>query len=328
MDRLPDVRKTAPSPRPETSERKPRESTRATRTRSSDKSAENTRATDKTGDRQRTERPDAKPKEHRFEVQQQKSDGKPATQTDAQGPGTTKPEQDVAELIAQQPALRAQAVRLDPVVSTKPAEKVASAEAAPISLPAQLEAVALANEAADERPIELKVDARPAAQAALQTATVETKTERAVETPRETSETRQPQDLERAADILRQVRVHLAPRDGEAHIELQPRELGRISIHVTVADGKMRTEVRAEKREALDAIQAHLPELRATLRDSGIVTQDFQFSLGLQNQPRREQPGSQDQNHSSNAPAIDARDPEHAVLLRATASASGVDLFA
>jgi len=61
---------------------------------------------------------------------------------------------------------------------------------------------------------------------------------------------------------------------------------------------------------------------------SGIVTADFQFSLGLQNQPRRDQHGAQGQKPNDTARAIDARDPEHAVLLRATASAGGVDLYA
>jgi hypothetical protein len=64
------------------------------------------------------------------------------------------------------------------------------------------------------------------------------------------------------------------------------------------------------------------------LRDSGIVATDFQFSLGLQNQPRRDQQGAHGQKQTSGASAIDARDPEHAVLLRATASASGVDFYA
>jgi flagellar hook-length control protein FliK len=78
----------------------------------------------------------------------------------------------------------------------------------------------------------------------------------------------------------------------------------------------------------LDAIQAHLPELRATLRDSGITSQDFQFSLGLENQPRRDPPQSGRQQPNNHVPAIEARTPEHAALLRATAAASGVDLYA
>ncbi len=331
MDRLPDIRNTAPSTRPETTDRKPRENDRTPRARPSDKSAKDVRATDKTSDRQRTDRPDAKPKEHRFEVHEknadQKAEEKPAQQAEAQSTSAKKPDQDVAELIAEQPVLRAQAARLVPLAAAKAAEKVATPDAAPIALPVQLEAVAAVSEAVESRPAEIKVDTRPVAQAA-QLVDAEAKTERAAETPRETREARPAQDTERAADILRQVRVSIMPRNGEAHIDLQPRELGRVSIKVTVEDGKMRTEVRAEKRAALDAIQAHLPELRATLRDSGIVTTDFQFSLGLQNQPRRDQPGAQDQKQNNSARGIDARDPEHAVLLRATASASGVDLYA
>jgi flagellar hook-length control protein FliK len=169
---------------------------------------------------------------------------------------------------------------------------------------------------------------RVVAPAAAQQPAEVTASERSVEAPAEARDAHSARDTERAADILRQVRVHFAPRTSEAHIHLEPRELGRVSIHVAVEDGNLRASVRAETREALDAIQAHLPELRATLRDSGIRTQEFHFGLGFENQPRREnqQPGNR-QSHS-HARAIDSRDPEHAVLLRNVAVASGVDLYA
>ncbi len=336
MDRLPDIRNATPSTRPETNDRKPRENGRAARSRSADKSDGDARATSKVNDRQRTERPDSKQKDHRFEVHdqregqkaEQKPEAKSTEESGAQNTSATKPEQDITELIAQKPTLRAQSAKLDPVALTKSASKQTTAEAVSISLPVQIQATVTPGEAAESRPVDLHVDAHPVAQAAPQNAATEVDEKRALEAPKEARETKPPQDLERAADILRQVRVQFAPRNGEAHIDLQPRELGRVSIHITVEDGKMRTEVRAEKREALDAIQAHLPELRATLRDSGIVAQDFTFSLGLQNQPRRDPQGSQGGKQSSNARTVDARDPEHAVLLRATASASGVDLYA
>lgn len=138
-------------------------------------------------------------------------------------------------------------------------------------------------------------------------------------------------DVERAADILRQVRVHITPRVEEAHIQLHPAELGRMSIQISIEDGRMKTTVRAEKREALDAIEAHLPELRAALRDAGIQSQEFQLSLGLDSRSRRDgddRTGSTTAN-GGRTNGVNETDPTQ--LLRATAKAVGagaVDLYA
>jgi flagellar hook-length control protein FliK len=199
-----------------------------------------------------------------------------------------------------------------------------------VALPVHLDAIAASSDvpALEAQPTEVHAAARVIAPAAAQQPAEISKPERPVEAPARSREPQLAHDTERAADILRQVRVHIVPRTSEAYIQLEPRELGRVSIHVAVEDGKMRASVRAEKREALDAIQAHLPELRATLRDSGIRTQEFHFGLGLENQPRRENQQSGNRPSHPHAPAVDARDPEHAVLLRAVAAASGVDLYA
>lgn len=232
----------------------------------------------------------------------------------------------------------------------------AVAPQAPLRIPPAVEVATVAAAAPKAEPLAVNAKApKPAAQSdasatdALATATkpVETRPNphagatsvptttpkvqvepKALDVARETQSTRPAHDVERAADILRQVRVQLSPHINEAHIQLQPLELGRISIRVSVEEGRMRTVVRAEKQEALDAIQTHLPELRAALRQQGIESQDFQLSLGLD---QRSQKNGDDKPARANKPsisAIDTNKPEHALLLRATANASGIDLYA
>jgi len=335
MDRLPDIQR-APiaSARPEAAERPQRDASRAPRARFADAPAEDAQPAQRVDDRQGAAKTEKGSPERaaRFEVQAQ-----PARETAAQPQleAATQPAaaavEHVAELIAQQPALRGRAPLVAPADPAAIPAKESQPVAVPLALPVHLDAVVLTAEApiVEARPSEAHAAPRAIASAAAQPVTETQSPVERVEAPAEPRETRPARELERAADILRQVRVHLAPRTGEAHIQLEPRDLGRVSIHVAVEDGHMRASVRAETREALDAIQAHLPELRATLRDSGIATQEFQFSLGLENQPRRDaqhQPGGRDPHAQSQA--AETRDAEHAVLLRATAAASGVDLYA
>jgi hypothetical protein len=340
MDRLPDINRTAtPNARPEANDRQPRDNTRATRSRPDDKTGRPDAGPEARVDaRQRAGRPDDKSTDRpgRFEVQDAAAARKPAAQPapDADVKPAAAAE-DVAELVAQQPVLRAKAIRAEPIDLAKAPSKDQPATAVPLALPTRLEAIASASEgsASDAPAIELRpVEVHATPRAGVSDATqqpVETSLQKArVEATPPTRETQPVRDVERAADILRQVRVQLVPRTSEAHIQLEPRELGRVSIHVVVEEGRMHASVRAEKREALDAIQAHLPELRATLRDSGITSQDFSFSLGLENQPRRDAQQFSREQQQTNTPAVEARDPEHAGLLRAVAAASGVDLYA
>lgn len=332
MDRLPDIqRAAAPKQRADPSERQPREKVRA-RNRSDVQRPESEPAAERADSKSRAEHTDARSANHprRFGV-----DDAPAAQ-DPAATGTAQPEtqprtaaaQDVADLIAQQPILRAKSTQLAPDDLVKASSKEPSSEEVPVALAAPL-VIVPASEApvAESRPLDLHAAPHAATTTAAQAVPGTRAPERTVEAPRETRDDQPARDLDRAADILRQVRVHLVPRTSEAHIQLEPRELGRVTIHLTVDEGHMRASVRAEKHAALDAIQAHLPELRATLRDSGIVTQEFQFSLGLENQPRRDQhrPGRPP---PGRMPAIEARGSEHSMLLRATAAASGVDLYA
>lgn len=89
-------------------------------------------------------------------------------------------------------------------------------------------------------------------------------------------------DVERAAAILDQVRVHLRPGMREATLSLEPESLGRLRVRVQVHEGKLTAELRVERPEAFAALEKHIPELRAALADSGIETERLEVKLGLE----------------------------------------------
>ncbi|MBI5432610.1 MAG: flagellar hook-length control protein FliK [Planctomycetes bacterium] len=85
-----------------------------------------------------------------------------------------------------------------------------------------------------------------------------------------------------AVDILRQLRLELALGRREAHINLEPAELGRISVKLALDRGLLRAEVRAESGDTLAVLQRHVPELRAMLEARGVTPGSFDFQLGFQ----------------------------------------------
>lgn len=148
-----------------------------------------------------------------------------------------------------------------------------------------------------------------------------------LEAPRETPAARSAHEVERAADILRQIRVQLTPELNAARIQLQPIELGRVSIQLTLEEGRMKTVVRAEKAETLQAIQTHLPELRASLRQHGIDAQEFQLLLGFEQRERRDGDDAPRQSHTRTL-AAEATAIERSPALHAAVSQTGVDIYA
>jgi flagellar hook-length control protein FliK len=140
-----------------------------------------------------------------------------------------------------------------------------------------------------------------------------------------------PQTLppERAADILRQVRVHLAPGLRQATVRLEPATLGRVAIRIALREGRATTEVRAEQASTLEALERHVPELRAALEQQGIDAGEFDFGLGFEDGPSFEggfAPGSA-RTLRVPGPEAEQRDPsfpDHP----STIDASGVDTYA
>jgi hypothetical protein len=90
-----------------------------------------------------------------------------------------------------------------------------------------------------------------------------------------------PLAAERAADVLRQIQLRLSPELRQATIQLEPRELGRISIKVAIRGGAMRAELRAEKRSTLEALERHAPELCSAMEKAGLGAPELSLELGL-----------------------------------------------
>lgn len=140
-----------------------------------------------------------------------------------------------------------------------------------------------------------------------------------------------PEPAPRAAEILQQMRVNLNATTRSAVIQLSPPELGWITVQIRMEEDKLRTLVRAERPEALDALTRHLPELRATLQQQGIQVNDIQLELGLG--PRGESREDQQQRPSRRAFRHDASRElaasEEALLARVlTPRVGGVDTYA
>jgi len=139
--------------------------------------------------------------------------------------------------------------------------------------------------------------------------------------------------MDQAADVLRQVRVYLTPGMRQATLQLEPATLGRISIRIAMREGRARTEVRAEKASALEALQRHVPELRAALERQGIEAGEFDLSLGFggeRGEPSGHSSGSAgrgDAASASGAEPVTARLASPA-LTRALLDDSGVDTYA
>lgn len=135
-----------------------------------------------------------------------------------------------------------------------------------------------------------------------------------------------PPEPERATEIIRQFRMQLNPGMKSALIELAPAELGRIRIEMKIDGGKLRAIVRAEKPEALAALEAHLPELRSALEQQGLVADDLDLGLGFDGD------GDAQTGRFGGArqPAAELVEPEidHDSLARAVARRSGVDFYA
>jgi len=140
-----------------------------------------------------------------------------------------------------------------------------------------------------------------------------------------------PADSSRASEILRQLRVQLSPELHSATIQLSPPELGRISIRLRVEGGEMHAVVRAEKRETLDALQRHVPELKATLEALGIQARQFDLELGFEHRGASRNPqeaqtagrNSADGDHDSTT-----REDERRLARTLSARVGGVDTYA
>ncbi len=77
-------------------------------------------------------------------------------------------------------------------------------------------------------------------------------------------------------------RIQVLVRDGvqEARIRLDPPDLGEVEIRLTIADGKLQVDVRADQGATRDAFAAALPELRQALEARQLSPDRIELSFG------------------------------------------------
>ncbi len=96
-----------------------------------------------------------------------------------------------------------------------------------------------------------------------------------------TGSTPDPKLIEHAEKVLRQIRVNLHPGMKEITLNLNPVDLGRLSIDLRVGEGGLTAVVRAESKETLELLKHQAPELRAVLAQQGIETEQMEFKLAF-----------------------------------------------
>lgn len=95
-----------------------------------------------------------------------------------------------------------------------------------------------------------------------------------------------PAVLERAAEILRQIQLHAAPGIRRLTLDLEPAELGRLSVQLALRAGKVAAIVRGENSETLELLQQRESELLQVLAQRGITADAVRFELGFSDSRR------------------------------------------
>ncbi|MEZ5977538.1 MAG: flagellar hook-length control protein FliK [Planctomycetota bacterium] len=84
----------------------------------------------------------------------------------------------------------------------------------------------------------------------------------------------------RAAEALEQIRLHVRPGMRSATIELSPKELGRVDVHVVLEKEGLVAHLRVEAPDTYRALERHMPELRAGLEQGGLDVVRLDLSMG------------------------------------------------
>lgn len=127
---------------------------------------------------------------------------------------------------------------------------------------------------------------------------------------------------ERAARVLEQVRLFVQPGMRRATLELTPANLGRIDVEISVDRGELAAHLRVDAVDTYEALQRHMPELRASLERAGLDVTQLELSFGArgENAPQQQQRGEERAfTNSPGAPrggATSAAARELALLLR------------
>ncbi len=103
----------------------------------------------------------------------------------------------------------------------------------------------------------------------------------------ESSAARSSQENDRAGEagrskfdeLVRSIRLHATPRRSSARMQLQPPELGRVSVDLHVEGDQVRIAVRAETNDARSLLAERADQLKAALEQHGITVEKFEVSL-------------------------------------------------
>ncbi|RDI75984.1 Flagellar hook-length control protein FliK [Gaiella occulta] len=85
-----------------------------------------------------------------------------------------------------------------------------------------------------------------------------------------------------AGELAARMQVASAAGGGEVRLELYPRSLGAVHVHVTVADGVVRGVLAAESREAAETLAQALPDLRRALETGGLTVETLELTSDWQ----------------------------------------------
>jgi flagellar hook-length control protein FliK len=87
--------------------------------------------------------------------------------------------------------------------------------------------------------------------------------------------------LARAEEILRQIRLHATPNVQRLTLELEPADLGRLSIQLALRTGKVTAIVRAESARTLELLERREDDLLTLLSERGIRADSVRFEHGF-----------------------------------------------
>lgn len=90
-----------------------------------------------------------------------------------------------------------------------------------------------------------------------------------------------PAPLQRAEEILRQIKLHASPGVRRLTLDLDPADLGRLSIQLALRTGKVTAIVRAENPETLALLQEREAELMGLFDQRGLEPDSVRFELGF-----------------------------------------------
>jgi flagellar hook-length control protein FliK len=140
-----------------------------------------------------------------------------------------------------------------------------------------------------------------------------------------------PEFVDRAHEIMRQIRLNMAPGATNITLDLEPAELGRLWIRMSMRGGRLAATVRAERQETLEALEPKLAELRALFEERGIAVDTIELELGFQKKTS-DSPSESFEGHlrEPNTPPLRVQTAEPPEPIRASEqlNADGIDTYA